>query len=98
MNQQLIGRLCAWGAGAVYGVAEGLCAGALCVLLLVRRQKENRAGQGGLLLPARGAKGARNAARELQRCDAPVATVALAENPNGYTMGGSYHLPASLKP
>ena len=27
-----------------------------------------------------------------------VATVALAENPNGYTMGGSYHLPASPVP
>ncbi len=32
------------------------------------------------------------------RCDAPVATLALAENPNGYVMGSGYQLPASPVP
>jgi curli biogenesis system outer membrane secretion channel CsgG len=32
------------------------------------------------------------------RCDGPVATLALAENPNGYTMTNSYQLPASPVP
>uniref|UniRef100_UPI001D11681F aldehyde dehydrogenase family protein n=1 Tax=Raoultella sp. 18093 TaxID=2681425 RepID=UPI001D11681F len=45
-----------------------------------------------------GPEGARNAARELVRCDAPVATLALAENPNGYVMGSGYQLPASPVP
>ncbi|MGP1684913.1 MAG: CsgG/HfaB family protein, partial [Giesbergeria sp.] len=45
-----------------------------------------------------GPQGAQNAARELLRCDAPVATLALAENPNGYAMGTGYQLPASPVP
>ena len=43
-------------------------------------------------------QGAQNAARELVRCDAPVATLALAENPNGYIMGSGYQLPSSPVP
>ena len=74
--------------------------GALCVLLLAAcGEKKTELGQGGSVVTgSAGPEGARNAARELQRCDAPVATVALAENPNGYTMGGSYNLPASPVP
>ncbi|RYF74797.1 MAG: curli production assembly/transport component CsgG, partial [Comamonadaceae bacterium] len=45
-----------------------------------------------------GPQGAQNASRELVRCDAPVATLALAENPNGYIMGSGYQLPASPVP
>ena len=45
-----------------------------------------------------GPQGAHNAAKELLRCDAPVATVALAENPHGYTYGAAYQLPPSPVP
>jgi len=62
-------------------------------------EKKTELGQGGSVVTgSAGPQGARNAARELQRCDAPVATVALAENPNGYTMGAGYQLPASPVP
>ena len=71
----------------------------IAVLLPACGEKKTELGQGGSVVTgSAGPEGARNAARELQRCDAPVATVALAENPNGYTMGGSYHLPASPVP
>ena len=74
--------------------------GALCVLLLAAcGEKKTELGQGGSVVTgSAGPEGARNAARELQRCDAPVATVALAENPNGYTVSSAYHLPASPVP
>lgn len=56
-------------------------------------------GQGGSVVTgSAGPAGAQGAARELVRCDAPVATVALAENPNGYTVGAGYQLPASPVP
>lgn len=56
-------------------------------------------GQGGSVVTgSAGPAGAQGAARELVRCDAPVATVALAENPQGYTVGAGYQLPASPVP
>ena len=56
-------------------------------------------GEGGSVVTgSAGPAGAHGAARELVRCDAPVATVALAENPYGYTVGASYQLPASPVP
>ncbi|MFN3376795.1 MAG: CsgG/HfaB family protein [Burkholderiaceae bacterium] len=56
-------------------------------------------GEGGSVVTgSAGPAGAQGAARELVRCDAPVATVALAENPYGYTVGASYQLPASPVP
>lgn len=56
-------------------------------------------GQGGSVVTgSAGPAGAQGAARELLHCDAPVATLALAENPNGYTMHGSHQLPASPVP
>jgi curli biogenesis system outer membrane secretion channel CsgG len=56
-------------------------------------------GQGGSVVTgSAGPAGAQGAARELLRCDAPVATLALAENPNGYTMHGSHQLPTSPVP
>ena len=45
-----------------------------------------------------GPAGAQNASRELLRCDAPVATLALAENPNGYMMHNAYRLPPTPLP
>ncbi|SFE24408.1 CsgG/HfaB family protein [Paracidovorax konjaci] len=62
-------------------------------------EKKTELGQGGSVVSgSAGPQGAQNAARELVRCDAPVATLALAENPNGYVMGSGYQLPASPVP
>ena len=71
-----------------------------CTLLLAAcGEKKTELGQGGSVVTgSAGPQGAQNAAKELLRCDAPVATVALAENPNGYVMGGGYQLPASPVP
>jgi len=45
-----------------------------------------------------GPAGAHNENKALVKCDAPVATLALVENPNGYTVAGSYNLPSSPVP
>ncbi len=45
-----------------------------------------------------GPAGAKGANQSLVKCDAPVATLALAENPNGYVMSSSYNLPSSPVP
>ena len=81
------------------------CLKTSCVALLVALalvacgEKKTELGQGGSVVTgSAGPQGAQNAARELVRCDAPVATLALAENPNGYVMGGAYQLPASPVP
>lgn len=72
---------------------------AACLLLVTAcGEKKTELGQGGSVVSgSAGPQGAQNAARELVRCDAPVATLALAENPNGYVMG-AYQLPASPVP
>lgn len=81
------------------------CLKTTCVALLAALamtacgEKKTELGQGGSVVTgSAGPQGAQNAARELVRCDAPVATLALAENPNGYVMGGGYQLPASPVP
>ena len=62
-------------------------------------EKKTELGQGGSVVTgSAGPQGAQNAARELVRCDAPVATLALAENPNGYVVGSGYQLPPSPVP
>ena len=75
-------------------------AAAACLLMLTAcGEKKTELGQGGSVVTgSAGPQGAQNAAKELVRCDAPVATVALAENPNGYIMGAGYQLPASPVP
>ena len=45
-----------------------------------------------------GPAGAKGENKALVKCDAPVATLALAENPNGYVMSSSYNLPSSPVP
>ena len=76
------------------------CVALLAALALVAcGEKKTELGQGcSVVAGSAGPQGAQNAARELVRCDAPVATLALAENPNGYVMGGAYQLPASPVP
>lgn len=68
-------------------------------LLVGCGEKKTELGQGGSVVTgSAGPEGAQGQAKELLRCDAPVATLALAENPGGYTMGGGYSLPASPVP
>jgi Curli production assembly/transport component CsgG len=56
-------------------------------------------GQGGSVVQgSAGPAGAANASKELSRCDAPIATIALAESPYGYAVLTSYQLPASPLP
>ena len=62
-------------------------------------QKKTELGEGGSVVTgSAGPAGAQNAAHELVKCDAPVATMALVENPNGYTMASGYNLPSSPVP
>ena len=62
-------------------------------------QKKTELGQGGSVISgSAGPAGAQNASHELLKCDAPVATMALVENPNGYSMAGGYNLPRSPVP
>ncbi len=62
-------------------------------------QKKTELGEGGSVITgSAGPAGAQNAAHELVKCDAPVATLALVENPNGYTMASGYNLPSSPVP
>ncbi len=45
-----------------------------------------------------GPAGPKDAAKELLTCDAPIATIALAESPNGYTVLSQYQLPPTPLP
>ncbi|AVT10432.1 CsgG/HfaB family protein [Paracidovorax avenae] len=79
--------------------AKGAAALVAALALAACGEKKTELGEGGSVVSgSAGPQGARNAARELVRCDAPVATLALAENPNGYVMGSAYQLPASPVP
>lgn len=78
---------------------RALWAAAAALALCACGEKKTELGQGGSVVTgSAGPQGAQNAARELVRCEAPVATLALAENPNGYTVGSGYHLPSSPVP
>ena len=76
---------------------------AVCLLAACDGQKTPSAatelGKGGSVVSgSAGPQGAQGADASLVRCDAPVATLALAENPDGYTMSSHYQLPASPVP
>ena len=82
-------------------VARVAVAGALALTLGLAGcgQKKTELGEGGSVISgSAGPAGAQNASHELIRCDAPVATMALVENPNGYVMAGGYNLPSSPVP
>lgn len=54
---------------------------------------------GGLVTGAAGQKSASGETRKIERCDAPIATVGVVENPNGYTYtSGRGNLPESPVP
>lgn len=62
-------------------------------------QASTELGQGSSVVTgSAGPKGAQGADSGLVTCAAPVATLALAENPDGYTMRSSYQLPPSPVP
>ena len=68
----------------------------LFTLLISCRQIEK--GQGGSEVSGSGGSaGAKNAAKDLLRCTAPIATVALVEDPAGYAYMSRYTLPSPLQ-
>ncbi len=67
----------------------------LVIVLCGCRQIEKGAG-GSEVSGSAGSAGAHNAAADLKRCAAPVATVALVEDPDGYAYMSRYQLPSPL--
>ncbi len=75
----------------------------LCAVLALSacgdRENKTELGQGGSVVTgSAGPAGAAKQAKELEKCDAPIATLALVENPGGYAVQGSYNLPTSPVP
>jgi len=91
------GSACGWPAS---GVLKAWPAGLLAVAMLAGCGKQGvELGAGGSIVSGSGGpEGARNAARELVKCDAPVAVVSLVENQGGYTGIGTGGLPESPLP
>ncbi|MBC3920560.1 curli production assembly/transport component CsgG [Undibacterium sp. CY18W] len=62
-------------------------------------EKKTELGEGSSeVTGAAGPAGAKGASKSLVKCDAPVATLSLVENPNGYVMSSQYNLPSSPVP
>jgi curli biogenesis system outer membrane secretion channel CsgG len=80
-------------------VAPALAASLLLCLLAACGKQGVELGQGGSIVSGSGGpQGAQDAAKQLQRCDAPIAVVALVENQNGYLGIGKGGLPESPLP
>jgi curli biogenesis system outer membrane secretion channel CsgG len=78
---------------------RGIVLAVVAVLAAGCGENKTELGRGGSVVSgSAGPAGAQSASRELVKCDAPVATLALVENPHGYTMSSSYHLPSSPVP
>ena len=76
-----------------------LVAGALMLFLGACGKQGATLGEGGSIVTgSAGPAGAESAVRELVKCEAPVATLALIENPAGYTVVTSNGLPSSPLP
>jgi hypothetical protein len=71
---------------------------ALGVLVGCGKQGEALGEGGSAVSGSAGPAGARHGAKSLVTCDAPVATLALVENPNGYQYGSANGLPPSPLP
>lgn len=77
---------------------RSLLATAVVLLLAACGKSSTSLGEGGSVISgSAGPAGAHKASRELVKCDAPVATLALVENPNGYAYSG-HQLPSSPVP
>jgi curli biogenesis system outer membrane secretion channel CsgG len=75
------------------------CAAASLTLAFLAGCGKSDLGQGGSVVQGSGGPaGAQQAAKELSRCDSPIATIALAESPYGYQVLSSYQLPPSPLP
>lgn len=87
---------------AWHSASRALGLSVLCgaALLAGCGKKQTELGEGGSEISgSAGPQGANNAARSLEKCDAPIATVALVENPRGYIMPlGNGQLPPTPVP
>ncbi|WP_374434325.1 CsgG/HfaB family protein [Inhella sp.] len=72
--------------------------GLVCALAACGKQGTELGEGGSVVTGSGGPAGAKNAAKQLVKCDAPVATLALVENPNGYQYGGARGLPETPLP
>ena len=79
-------------------MAASVLAAGLAALSGCGKQKTELGQGGSVVTGSAGPAGAASAAHELVRCDSPVATMALSENPDGYTITGAQGLPASPLP
>lgn len=71
----------------------------VALALVACGKQDTQLGQGGSVVSgSAGPAGAHNAAKQLLKCEAPVATLALVENPRGYVMGGANGLPETPLP
>jgi len=87
------------GSWALWPAALLICLGMAACGDKTTQQAKTELGQGGSVVSgSAGPKGAQGAGTGLVTCPTPVATLALAENPNGYTMTSHYQLPASPVP
>jgi len=69
------------------------------LMLTACGEKKTELGQGSSeVTGSAGPAGAKSASKTLVKCDTPVATLALVENPNGYTVLSQYNLPQSPVP
>ncbi|ALV08448.1 curli biogenesis system outer membrane secretion channel CsgG [Roseateles depolymerans] len=92
-------RACAGRAGQASRMAGLALALAGAALLAACGKQGATLGEGGSEISgSAGPAGANKANRELMKCDAPVATLALVENPNGYVMTGANNLPTTPLP
>ena len=68
-------------------------------LTLLAACRQTDLGEGGSKVSgSAGPAGASDAAKEVMTCSEPIATIALAESPNGYTVLSSYQLPPTPLP
>ena len=81
------------------GMVRAAIAMAAALALTACGEKKTELGEGGSEISgSAGPAGAQNAHASLERCDAPVATVALLENPRGYVMPSAANLPPTPVP
>ena len=86
----------AFGDGVAWRVAAAAC---LVLGLAGCGEKKTELGEGGSEISgSAGPAGAQNASPTLARCEQPIATVALLENPRGYVMPGGVGLPSTPVP
>ncbi len=79
--------------------ARGMAVAAIALALAGCGEKKTELGQGGSEVSgSAGPAGGQGAHASLERCDAPIATVALLENPRGYVMPSSVNLPPTPVP